>query len=1532
VNRTTRFQYRDPAYDPWERSFKGFRRVRTLQPSGEVEQTWFWFGDCARGVLVSDTSGALISDNCMRGSDEWVDKGLMGVTVRVDRFIPATATNVQGGWLSTTTMRYERHSQYIIPAGATPDRNVTFSPVGETDVFIYDTALNVIPADATDHPTNRQAVPTQGGVEVLVRSTTDYDQAGNIQAVTSHGRIARNGTPIDPTVRSETLPVRGRCHQDWACLPTASKVIEKRPDERDDTLLRHAEFGYNGTGDLVDVWSHLGYPRSEPAALSRNLTFGTTAPSTASTLPGKKHLRTFVVDEFGNVTAMRGHSTTAQPCSQVAFDPAFKQFPEATTAFAGTACTGAAMTTRRTFDRGFGVLRSKVYPNATMETVEYDPFGRLSALYAPAPDGGPFATELAGSITYHTQSPTPWLEVRTRVDVDDFLTSIEVFNGIGEHVLGFDQADEVADGARWVLRDWTERDGNGLVRGVLRPWFFSGDPYTVANTAPAQTPAGTRLTIYYDPFGRTLLSYDGSLPTAQYTYQPLTLTVRDAEQLKAVGPYAGLASVAKRDGHGRTIESQTPAGDDVRTTRVTYLGTGEPIEIQRSSRTDPGTYVRTMQWDTFGRMVHNYEPNTLGSDPGGRRGWHYVYDDESRLVGTSDARGCGKNLAYDALARLVSEDYSPCRPEPEQPAYTRPDPLTGEGTEAFYRYDTYEAGQVTPSPAFADAEPLAIGRLVSIQDRGAHTRLSYDGRGRTRRISKRIVRPDAPAAAAGAERYAQHWFHQELHFDLGDRLRMRTTGLEGDAFAVGGASAETRQYSARGAPREIGSSYGRLVSALAYSANGQPLSARYGDRAHTRTAMSYDSRERLRTSRTWRGSAPPLWTDPPPPGYTRPDIATTQLTLVDLTFSYDDVGNLKRIDDSSTEFWPDGAKPVSRSFAYDAAYRLKHVEYDHNDDAHEPVFRPEGPVGNRRPIAELLGERRLKGQLYAYDWQGNVISAEDNEQMRFDRSLGPILNGTGMDGQKHGPNQLIDADGIHAAYDDAGHLTDLTVARPSCWSEMPQCSHRFRYDWDETGHLVRARRWDYAPGDVPAFDPTAAAIWDLTYAYGNGGRSLTSTTDQEGVVRHTLDVFETLCIARTTYDPATTNYRVLPENQVGFVGGVGRVFYDGAQRLPSAGATPLHLYFSIGDHLGSSAFVIDKDSGEVVERTTYQAYGATEADFRPDRWGAFREDFKFTGKEEDIEVGVTYFGARYYHARLGRWMSADPLAVHTLGGDLNPYAYVSGRVMTHIDLFGLNACGSATNICEVVVQGPPRGSAEIQEVVVHGPPRGSAEIQAELAHDRAQARAEMANQKTSLTQTVKKLDIKHIPLPLTQKAYITPSGVRKAFANAALDLLDPLHYRELLGIFMGEKPLAFPVGEDENDYSNIVGAVEFMAATALLSKVPKVPIGGRVSGTLITDKGVIFELTSGAKGGPPPLPFPGRNWTIFKHVEAHAAQIMRLGDISEAVLDITKAPCAWRAGCAASLETMLPEGARLHVYGPNNYYKLFIGTPDPVYP
>jgi RHS repeat-associated protein len=70
----------------------------------------------------------------------------------------------------------------------------------------------------------------------------------------------------------------------------------------------------------------------------------------------------------------------------------------------------------------------------------------------------------------------------------------------------------------------------------------------------------------------------------------------------------------------------------------------------------------------------------------------------------------------------------------------------------------------------------------------------------------------------------------------------------------------------------------------------------------------------------------------------------------------------------------------------------------------------------------------------------------------------------------------------------------------------------------------------------------------------------------------------------------------------------------------------------------------------------------------------------FTGKEDDLAVGVTYFGKRYLVPALGRWASADPLAVHVPGqADLNLYAYVRAQVLRATDPTGLIDQGTGSN-------------------------------------------------------------------------------------------------------------------------------------------------------------------------------------------------------------------------------------------------------------
>src|SRR5262249_49233350 len=150
-----------------------------------------------------------------------------------------------------------------------------------------------------------------------------------------------------------------------------------------------------------------------------------------------------------------------------------------------------------------------------------------------------------------------------------------------------------------------------------------------------------------------------------------------------------------------------------------------------------------------------------------------------------------------------------------------------------------------------------------------------------------------------------------------------------------------------------------------------------------------------------------------------------------------------------------------------------------------------------------------------------------------------------------------------------------------------------------------------------------------------------TAVDAAGVARHTLYVFPSLEVRRTSFsgsDYAISAYAEVPYVLAGTLR-LARLAYEDADVPTLPAASRLHVFLELGDRLGSTSIVIDRDTGELVEEAEYQAYGATEHDYRPSRWKAFREDHRFTGKEDDIEVGLTYFGYRFYSPALQVWTS-----------------------------------------------------------------------------------------------------------------------------------------------------------------------------------------------------------------------------------------------------------------------------------------------------
>ena len=81
-------------------------------------------------------------------------------------------------------------------------------------------------------------------------------------------------------------------------------------------------------------------------------------------------------------------------------------------------------------------------------------------------------------------------------------------------------------------------------------------------------------------------------------------------------------------------------------------------------------------------------------------------------------------------------------------------------------------------------------------------------------------------------------------------------------------------------------------------------------------------------------------------------------------------------------------------------------------------------------------------------------------------------------------------------------------------------------------------------------------------------------------------------------------------------------------------------YYYATDHLGSSS-VLTTSTGGYHERIEYLPYGEVWLEDSAQSSG-YTTPYKFTGKELDKETGLYFFGARYYDARIGRWVSTDP--------------------------------------------------------------------------------------------------------------------------------------------------------------------------------------------------------------------------------------------------------------------------------------------------
>ncbi|TKC06372.1 RHS repeat domain-containing protein, partial [Pedobacter frigoris] len=129
----------------------------------------------------------------------------------------------------------------------------------------------------------------------------------------------------------------------------------------------------------------------------------------------------------------------------------------------------------------------------------------------------------------------------------------------------------------------------------------------------------------------------------------------------------------------------------------------------------------------------------------------------------------------------------------------------------------------------------------------------------------------------------------------------------------------------------------------------------------------------------------------------------------------------------------------------------------------------------------------------------------------------------------------------------------------------------------------------------------------------------------------------------------------------------GRAWFDGTKFI---------YEYNLTDHLGNVRATIDADPADVTQRTarlvqenSYYPFGMVMPGADINYTAGNKNNYLYTGKEFQEELGEYDHGARFYDPAVARWSVADPLAEQFYG--VSAYNYVFNNPMAFTDPTGM---------------------------------------------------------------------------------------------------------------------------------------------------------------------------------------------------------------------------------------------------------------------
>jgi RHS repeat-associated protein len=421
------------------------------------------------------------------------------------------------------------------------------------------------------------------------------------------------------------------------------------------------------------------------------------------------------------------------------------------------------------------------------------------------------------------------------------------------------------------------------------------------------------------------------------------------------------------------------------------------------------------------------------------------------------------------------------------------------------------------------------------------------------------------------------------------------------------------------------------------------------------------------------------------------------------TYTYDNNGNVATVTDRKSQVttytydllnrktkatYQDG---TSTNYTYDAGNRLTQIqEKDAGNTVTATITRTYD--GLDRLTQEVTAQGTLT---YTYDNASRratmTVAGQSTVNYTYDNAnrLTQITQGANLvtigydDADRRASLTLPNGNSVVYAYNAASELLSLT------YKQGATVIGDLTYTYDAAGNRIK-QGGSFARSSIPPALATASynannqqtVFGSNTETYDLNG-NLSTVTDASGTATYTWNARNQLVAITATGFSASFQYDSFGRRTGKTIQGTTTNFvYDGLNPVQEkAGATvTANLLTGLGidefltrtdgagtrglltDALGSTVALGD-GTGTIQTQYTYEPFG-----YASQTGAVNMNSYKYTGREDD-GTGLYYYRARYYHPRLQRFISEDPLGF--VGGDVNLYAYVQNKPLRFTDPTGL---------------------------------------------------------------------------------------------------------------------------------------------------------------------------------------------------------------------------------------------------------------------